>query len=419
MSCGAITNCLFDESEVISVKPVQSIPEVSETVREALADGLAIFPLGGRTMLHFGLPPTRKGIGVDLRNLNHVIDYPARDMTITVQAGITVAKLQAILAAENQRLPIDVPLAARATLGGAMATNASGPRRFGFGTLRDYVIGISVVNDEGQEVKAGGRVVKNVAGYDLCKLYIGSMGTLGIITQVTLKVKPRPEEQTLAVLECAPETVKPVLNQLHASQTRSVCIELVNQAAAIAINKPSPGLLPEKAPWTVIVGFEENSQAVAWQIQQLVRERQSTRLGGLDVRFGSMANSLWQALVEFSNRPDCSLSFKANMVSSATADFCLRAAGLGFGIQIQAHAGNGIVIGHISDNLTMTQAGDLIKQLQSWAMAGQGNVVLLRCPVDWKKQLPVWGIPRADAWLMRTVREKLDPHQLFNPGRLG
>ena len=119
---------------------------------------------------------------MDCRSLNRVIDYPARDMTITVQAGITIAELQTLLAAENQRLPVDVPHADRATLGGALAVNVSGPRRYGFGTLRDYVIGISTVNDEGQEVKAGGRVVKNVAGYDLCKLHIGALGTLGIIT---------------------------------------------------------------------------------------------------------------------------------------------------------------------------------------------------------------------------------------------
>src|SRR5262249_48147262 len=149
------------------------------------------------TLLDFGLPPDRPGVGVDVRAFTQVIDYPARDMTVTVQAGITLAKLGELLATENQRLPIDVPQAARATLGGTLATNVSGPRRYGFGTLRDYVIGISVVNDEGHEIKAGGRVVKNVAGYDLCKLYIGSLGTLGIIMQVTLKLKPRPEEQVM------------------------------------------------------------------------------------------------------------------------------------------------------------------------------------------------------------------------------
>src|SRR5437764_7903752 len=114
-------------------------------------------------------------------------------MTVTVQAGITVAKLQETLAAEGQWLPVDVPRPERATLGGAVALNKSGPRRLGYGTLRDYVIGISFVTDDGREVKAGGRVVKNVAGYDLMKLQTGSVGTLGVITQLTLKVRPKPE----------------------------------------------------------------------------------------------------------------------------------------------------------------------------------------------------------------------------------
>src|SRR5262249_13131056 len=147
-----------------------------------------------------------------LRGLHQVIDYPARDMTITVQAGITIAKLQEVLHAENQRLPVDVPLADRATLGGVLATNTSGPRRYGFGTLRDYVIGISAVNDLGEEIKVGGRVVKNVAGYDLCKLFIGSLGTLGIISQVTLKLRPLPEEQAFVTLGCRTTNLEHVLH---------------------------------------------------------------------------------------------------------------------------------------------------------------------------------------------------------------
>src|SRR5260370_6777693 len=143
-------------------------------------------------------------------------------MTVTVRAGITLAGLRDLLAGEKQRLPVDVPHADRATLGGALAVNVSGPRRFGFGTLRDYVIGISTINDEGQETKAGGRVVKNVAGYDLCKLHIGALGTLGIITQATLKVRPLPEAQALLTLGCDSANLGSLLDRLHASRTRPV-----------------------------------------------------------------------------------------------------------------------------------------------------------------------------------------------------
>jgi glycolate oxidase FAD binding subunit len=357
-------------------------------------------------MLDFGLPPSRSGIGVDLRNLSQIIDYPARDMTITVQTGITLAKIQEILAAENQQLPMDVPQPNLATLGGAIATNTTGPRRYGYGTWRDYLIGISVINSEGNEFKAGGRVIKNVAGYDLCKLLAGSLGTLGIISQVTLKLKPKPEERALAMLDCPPESVGTALDLLHASQTRPVCIVLHNP-------------LPEMTSWAIVVGFEGNSQAVAWQVQQLVKEWHQAGFGGLHVRFGSASDHLWRVLVNFPNHPDAFISFKANMLSSATAEFCLRVANVMPENPIQAHAGNGIVMGHLINDITLEQAQEFLKQIQAWAAARQGNAVVLRCPAEWKHELPIWGVPRGDAWLMRQVREKLDPHRVFNPGRMG
>ena len=141
--------------------------------------------------------PGRPGVAIDTRSLGRVIDYPHADMTITVEAGITAAALRAVLAEQNQRLLIDVPQADRATLGGVFATNTSGPRRFGLGRPRDQIIGVSFVTSEGVVVKGGGRVVKNVAGYDFPKLLTGSMGTLGIITQMTLKVRPMPEASAI------------------------------------------------------------------------------------------------------------------------------------------------------------------------------------------------------------------------------
>jgi len=367
-------------------------------------------------MLGFGVPPTKTGVGVDLRSLDRVIDYPARDMTITVQTGITVAKLQALLATENQRLPIDVPRADLATLGGTIATNTSGCRRYGFGTLRDYLIGISVVNDEGHEVKAGGRVVKNVAGYDLCKLYIGSLGTLGIITQVTLKLKPRPEEQALLTLGCEAEAVELLLETLHRSRTRPVCLDLLNRTAAGLINGRTAGLLPE-SPWVVVVGFEDNREAVGWQVQQLIKEVSATCGCTINARAGAVAEPLWQALVEFPLRPEAVLSFKANLLPHAVVEFCHRASQDRPDVRLQAHAGNGIVVGHVEGDLTLEQAQEMLVRLQETTDTAQGNVVITHCPAAWKKTLPVWGRARGDAWLMHAVKDKLDPHRLFNPGR--
>src|SRR5260370_3833815 len=126
------------------------------------------------------------------------------------------------LAGENKGSPSSFLLGEGVTWGVSIDKNTNATRRYGFGTWRDYVIGISVVNDQGHEVKAGGRVVKNVAGYDMCKLYIGSLGTLGIITQLTLKLKPRPEQHALFILDETPHSLHPCCHQLHVPRTLPV-----------------------------------------------------------------------------------------------------------------------------------------------------------------------------------------------------
>jgi glycolate oxidase FAD binding subunit len=404
----------IDGSGPLAVARPTALAELTNLVLTQATNGRAIYPIGGGTARDLGLPPTRAGVVVAMEGLMRVIDYPARDMTITVQAGIRVADLQKLLATENQRLPIDVPQADRATLGGILATNTSGPRRYGFGTLRDYVIGISVVNDEGHEVKAGGRVVKNVAGYDLCKLYVGSLGTLGIITQVTLKLRPRPEDQVLLIVACPEHNLDALLDQLHHTDTRPVVVDLLNGAAAGALNR-QPGVALPEAPWVALVGFEDNYPAVKWQMYQLVKELRLT--AGLEARAGATAEPLLQALIEFPASVEAGLTFKAALLPSATGAFCREAAALPERLLLQAHAGNGIVIGHAAPDLTKERAAAMLKKLRALAAAAQGHVTVLRCPSAWKDASFVWGPPRGDVWLMRKVKEQLDPRRLFNPGR--
>ncbi len=400
----------IDDFGPLPVHRPRSVCEVGELVRQAAAEGRAIYPLGGRTMLDLGLPPTRPGIAIDVTGLEQVIDYPARDMTITVQAGITMTKLQEILATENQRLPVDVPQPEKATLGGAIATNASGPRRYGYGTLRDYVIGITVVNDEGQEVKAGGRVVKNVAGYDLCKLYTGSLGTLGIITQVTLKLRPRPEWPVVCHCFCAEDEIESLSRRLCDSRIRPVCVDLVNPAAARrTLDSPLP-------KWSVLIGFEGHQEQVAWQQRQLLAELGPLQADAIWVTGGS-PRLVYKQQADFQLWPEAHVTFKANLRPSQAPAFCRLASGPGDRLLIQAHAGSGIVIGHLVGDWTLDDVKPLVTMLLEAAAADQGNLVLTRCPAAWKRELPVWGQPRDDAWLMRTIKNKLDPRRLFNPGR--
>jgi glycolate oxidase FAD binding subunit len=350
-----------------------------------------------------------------MRALRQVIDYPARDMTITVEAGIPIAELQGLLAAEHQRLPIDVPRADLATLGGSIAANVSGPRRFAHGTFRDYVIGLTTINDEGQETKAGGRVVKNVAGYDLCKLHTGALGTLGINSQVTLKLRPVPELSALVVAGVRAGKLTSVLDAVHASRTRPVAIDVLNASAAQAVRQTAGVVLPG-APWLLVVGFEGNADSVTWQMRQVLGEMGSLAVEGVEARAGSASDALWQALVELAAPPDATVSFKANLLSSAVADFCEKGSTRA-GVCVHAHGGSGIVHLHLGSTASLEESSSLVRILQPVAAAAAGNLVVMRAPAAWKKHLPVWGLPRGDAWLMRKVKEQLDPRGVFNPGR--
>ena len=392
------------------IRPL-SVSDLCDVVRRAAGAGTALYPVGGGTMLDYGLPPSKPGSAVDLRGLDRVIDYPARDMTITVQAGITITRLGEVLKAEGQQLPVDVPFPDRATLGGAVATNASGPRRFGYGTLRDYVIGITVVNDRGEEVKGGGRVVKNVAGYDLMKLYTGSLGTLGIITQLTLKVKPLPEAAAAIAAPCPPELLETVLNTVLAkTATRPTMIGVANAPAAQLLGSKA-------ADYLLVVGFEEKAATVAWQVERLGQELPK-EVRATDSEFrGDLASLLVQTWADFPLTNPGGLTFKANVVPVATAEVFRKADALTPRPALVAHAGNGIVFGHLPGDVGVERAAAILDELGRLAAERAGNAVVVRCPAAWKATIPVWGRPTADRVLMRAVKAKLDPARVFNPGR--
>lgn len=406
--------CMIDGFGPIPLVRPTSVAELGELIRDAAARASALYPVGGQTTTALGNPPTRPGHVVDLGGLAQVIDFPARDMTITVQAGIAIQALREMLTRENLRLPIDVPEADRATLGGILATNTSGPRRYGYGTLRDYVIGISALNDSGCEFKAGGRVVKNVAGYDLCKLLVGSLGTLGIITQVTLKLRPLAEQQAIIALPCEAAELEALLTCVHDSHTRPVCLEVLNQPAARIAFSHADLAAPQSA-WSVLVGYEGNADAVSWQVQQLVKEVGAR--SALEARVDFTALPLCHALCEPPREPQPGVTFKANLLPSTVAAFCIAA---DQGIQrpaVRAHAGNGIVRGTWATYLTKDQAASMLTAWRERAGQGHGTVIVERCPSNWKADLDVWGPPGNDAWLMRAVKAKFDPKGIFNPGR--
>src|SRR6266851_90204 len=213
--------------------------ELAEALRLADEHGQAVAPVGGGTQLDLGMPPSRLDVVIETTGLNKVVEYEPADLTVTVEAGIRFDELQKLLGEQGQFLALDPPAASGATIGGLIATNASGPLRFAYGTARDLVIGTRVANPDGNVTHAGGRVVKNVAGYDLNKLYVGSLGTLGIIVELSFTLAPIPPATNTVVGQFADaNAARAVINAVVQSPLSPMAIELLGPRAASAVSLP-------------------------------------------------------------------------------------------------------------------------------------------------------------------------------------
>lgn len=373
-------------------------------------------PVGGRTGLGYGFPVAANSLMVSTSRLDEVVDFPARDMTVTVGAGRRVDQLQKDLASEGLRLPVDVAQSHRATIGGAIASNTSGPRRYGHGTLRDYVIGIRCVSANGQIYSGGGRVVKNVAGYDLCKLLVGSQGSLGVIFEVTLKLRPQAPTTLMSwsVFDDA-ASVEAVLSQLVTSAARPVAVELLGEHAATQVLAEAHQDRP-LGRMVLCVAVEGSEHQARWQADVLEEELAANGVANTQWAEGQSVARLLTILTDFELGLDVPLSFRASLPPSKVVGFC--EASLQRGVVVQAHAGNGVVVGHLSDEiLSAPEANDVLSPLRELAEEHSGQLHIERCEVGWHDDLLLWGRARADWEMMLAVKQQLDPKGLLCPGR--
>ncbi len=398
---------LGDGRVATAVECPNTLDALQDAVRRRVAEGLAIYAQGGRTSLDYGGTPLRPGVAVDMTALNRVIDYPAADMTITVESGITLGEIARTLDAEGQRLEIDAPQPDHATIGGVYATNSTGPRRYGSGRPRDQIIGVGFVTADGNVVKGGGRVVKNVAGYDFPKLLTGSLGTLGIISHLTLKVKPKPE--TSAIVCVGYDSIDVVahdLARLNTSSTRPVAIELLNVPAAKRTLTEA-----NRSLWTIVLAFEDNAASVAWQIDRIAVELSGTVQSVVQ---GQAIEPIRVALRDLPTANFGSVSIVANVRYS---DVPVLAATVDPGLwTFQSHAGNGVIRLHSLVDDSATIEAD-VHRLRSSVEPSGGNLIVARCPADRKPSVGVWGSSRPDWVWSEKVKAALDPSGVMNPGR--
>lgn len=375
----------------------------------------AVYPLGGGTALDYGSAPTLPGQELNLSGCNRVVDYTPRDMTIIVEAGMRMRDLAATLVAEGQQLPIDVPRDGDATIGGVVATNWSGPRRLGHGTIRDYVIGIHAVDGRGTLFKGGGRVVKNVAGYDFCKLLTGSLGTLGVITQLSLKVKPRSECTATIQCECADVSIAGnVLDALANLEATPAAIDLL-----VGKGWGSKAAVHSK----IAVRLEGSESEIAWlseRVQDSTGAAGGSEVGPLST---AQADELWSRQIEFSDRgagesdDGSPMVLKISVPPSAVTNVIGKLLAADENCAIQAHAGNGIIFARFSqfrqDDLTKL----LVGKLRPAAMQLDGSLIVVRSKLDGVTPHLVWG-GRTDATvLLEQIKRQFDPRNILNPGR--
>ena len=266
--------------------PLDSTEAISEIIKHAAATGRTMTPAGGRTLLN--TDPT-ESLLIDLSRLNKIIEHEPADLIAVAQAGVTLAAFNKKLSENGQWLPLDPPDDGRATLGGIVATGLGGAQQFGYGRPRGSVIGMTVVLADGSIIKAGGRVVKNVAGYDLCKLFTGSYGTLGVITEITFKLRPRPAREATVIATGKPSELVHAGRTIVDARLFPVAVELISSAVTSRL-----GIHTNDSPATLLIRFAGNDKAVAYQIEQTLIHLKNSAINSSEVL--AEDSQLWRSL---------------------------------------------------------------------------------------------------------------------------
>ena len=372
--------------------------EVARVLKCARSFNLHVSPRGGGTKMEWGNPPRGLDAILTTHRLNRVIEHAWGDMTATVEAGCSVARFQQLLAEHGQRLALDPLWPAQATIGGILATNDSGTLRVRFGSLRDLMIGITIALPNGTIAKSGGKVVKNVAGYDLPKLLTGSLGTLGVITEAIFRLHPLPEE-TRSLSFMLPTTDD--MNKLLLAIQDSTLVPTGLQV-----------FLESNAAPRVDIRFEGIAAALKAQEDQLLGLAAAAQRVDIPFYVWGSREALWQD-------GETVMTCKLSTLPGHIGDFCesIRRVAVSFRLDwklvVQA-VGLGLLRLEGSDEQAFIAA---LESLRTELEVSGGSLVVLRCPLKFKASIDVWGTPGDAFPLMRRVKEQFDPMGILNPGR--
>ena len=403
----------------VAVRPA-TVEAVSAVMPAAHGAGAAVILWGGGTRIAMGNMPRRYDVALDLTRLNSIIAHNHGDLTATVQAGVTVAALRRALAEHGQFLAIDPPLPDTATVGGTLAVGNSGPLKWQYGSVRDTVIGMKVVQADGVVTKSGGQVVKNVSGYDMARLHIGGLGTLGVIVEVSVKLTPLPHHETTVVAsyDTATDAIRASLD-IFEGDVPPLALMVIDAEAAARFGNPDRA-------HHLAVRLGGRTKTVDRMVSEATAAAKRRGCRSVDELDGHAASSLWRRAADFgwdeATIPTVGVraSVTPASVGSLWAGLQSQETAPGARLALVGHPAHGVVQAcwyHDGAQPDDEAVRAFILSVREAVRSEGGNMVVETCPPAVKAGLDVWDDVGDQIAVMRSLKDQYDPERILSPGR--
>jgi glycolate oxidase FAD binding subunit len=404
-----------------------STTEIADILRLASAEHLAVIPQGGKTHLHIGMPPQRYDLALDVSGMNRILAYEPRDLTLGIEPGITYAELDRSLREKGQFLPLAPPLPERATLGGMVAANVDTPLRYAHGTTRDFLLGVEFVTGEGIVSKSGGCVVKNVTGYDLHKLLIGSLGTLAVITRLNLRTFPLPAGQKMFVASFADSSGAFALcRAIMKSPLQPRIVDVLDPGAA-ALFAAHNVAFAERNSWLAVVEAAGHEAVLERHARDLGAMSQEVRATEFIALTDAQRDRLFACLCEFSSiasgATPAATILRIPVLPSAMPGLLkeIRALAerhsLDYAILIRALGVVYVALLPAAKATTYSELLSCCHEIMDLCVSSGASPMIERCPVEVKNTLGIWPPAGSENEITRRLKHVFDPQTILSPGR--
>ena len=409
-----IEKLVTDSTDAIYLAVPDTVENLAAIIQEAAQEKWRVIPCGNGSKLDWGGLTDSINLVVSTQKCDRIIDHAVGDLTVTLEAGVRLVDLQATLQTTNQFLPIDPIYSQEATIGGIVATADTGSLRQGYGGIRDLILGISFVRADGKIAKGGGRVVKNVAGYDLMKLFTGSYGSLGIISQVTFRTYPLPEASLTVVITGEAKSIAEAIKKIKNSSLTPMAADLVTASVITQCQQKLIANVGIGNHMGLLIRFQTIPESITEQKSQLKAIAESWDLQVTSYQ-DEMEAQIWQKLSDLTRIPHnsdaitCKLGILPSSAVQLLQELEAMQPGQYFG---RIHIGSGLgELQFLASDIAV------ITKMRSLCQEHRGFLTVLSAAKSVKKQIDIWGYSGNAASMMAKIKQQFDPHNILNPHR--